>query len=173
MLACQSVNQVSVWAHICLSHVRLSPPGKAVRVFLSLAAFLDVCCCRLTHDIILIWAITCVLTLPPLPPQTLSPSVGPALPTDALILWDGGRLAQGHQDGALRGEFSTGWLHVHAATRPHQHRVSKDNNLQSTTYWNPGVIDSKFWETTELQGRLKTCLLWRVNNWVHNQIYKN
>lgn len=67
----------------------------------------------------------------PLAPQTLSPTVRPALPSDARILWDGGRLAQGHQNGALRGELSAGWLHVHAAARPHHHRVSEDNTPSS------------------------------------------
>ncbi len=40
-----------------------SPQGKAVRVFFCLAVFLQLCSCRPTQDSILIWTITCVLTL--------------------------------------------------------------------------------------------------------------
>lgn len=99
--ACWPVS-LSIKPQFELISVRLilvSPPprlkGKLL-VFLSLAAFLDLCCCRLTQHIILIWAITCVLTVLCVRPQTLSPSVGPAFPSDALILRDSGRLAQGH-----------------------------------------------------------------------------
>lgn len=67
--------------------------------------------------------VSCPFVLPPTVPQAVLPPAGPACTFGSVGLRVSGRVAEDHQDGALRRQFPPGWPQHSGAAGPDQHTV--------------------------------------------------
>lgn len=68
--------------------------------------------------------LSCPFVFPPTVPQAVLPPAGPACTFGSVGLRVSGRVAEDHQDGALRRQFPAGWPQHSGSAGPDQHTVS-------------------------------------------------